>query len=147
MLLGLFGGWHAWLVLRNRTTLAPNERRYDVGTLALTRTLTLTRSRTLTRSLTRNRTLTLTRTRTRTRTRTLTLTLPLARYDVGLVANVRQVMGRDAALWLLPIEGAGPTVDGIHWPLSPDADKHARAARDTAPPPPVRPGGRHWWEF
>ena len=78
MLLGLFGGWHAWLVLRNRTTLAPNERR----------------------------------------------------YDVGLVANVRQVMGRQAALWLLPIEGAGPTVDGIHWPLSPDADKHAREARD-----------------
>ena len=95
MLLGLFGGWHAWLVLRNRTTLAPNERR----------------------------------------------------YDVGLVANVRQVMGRQAALWLLPIEGAGPTVDGIHWPLSPDAAKHAREARDTAPPPPVRPGGRHWWEF
>ena len=81
MLLGLFGGWHVWLVLRNRTTLAPNERR----------------------------------------------------YDVGLVANVRQVMGRQAALWLLPIEGAGPTVDGIHWPLSPDADKHAREARDTPP--------------
>ena len=114
-----------------------------MGTLALT----LTRTLTLTRNPTRSRTLTLTRTRTRARTPTLTLTLPLTRYDVGLVANVRQVMGRQAALWLLPIEGAGPTVDGIHWPLSPDAAKHAREARDTAPPPPVRPGGRHWWEF
>ena len=113
-----------------------------MGTLALT----LTRTLTLTRNPTRSRTLTLTRTPTPTPTPTLTLTLPLTRYDVGLVANVRQVMGRQAALWLLPIEGAGPTVDGIHWPLSPDADKHAREARDT-PPPPVRPGGRHWWEF
>ena len=106
-------------------------------------TLALIRTRTLTRTLTRNRTLT--PTPTPTPTPTLTLTLPLTRYDVGLVANVRQVMGRQAALWLLPVEGAGPTVDGIHWPLSPDADKHAREAHDT--PPPVRPGGRHWWEF
>jgi hypothetical protein len=46
-------------------------------------------------------------------------------------------MGRQAALWLLPIEGAGPTVDGIHWPLSADAAKHEHEARDTAPPPPA----------
>lgn len=80
MLLALFGGWHVWLVLRNRTTFAPHERR----------------------------------------------------YDVGVVANVRQVMGRHAALWLLPIEGAGPTVDGIHWPLSRDAAKHEREAGEAA---------------
>lgn len=67
LLLGMFGGWHVYLVLRNRTSHAPEERQYDVGT----------------------------------------------------VANIRQVMGRDAALWLLPLKGAGPTVDGIHWPLGP----------------------------
>jgi hypothetical protein len=29
-----------------------------------------------------------------------------------------QVMGRHAALWLLPIDGAGPTVDAARWEAS-----------------------------
>ena len=78
VLLGLFGGWHVYMVLRNRTTVEPDEKK----------------------------------------------------YDVGLVANVRQVMGRDAALWLLPLEGAGPTVDGIHWPLNPRRFDLAAAAAE-----------------
>ena len=76
--LGIFGGWHVYMVLRNRTTVEPDEKK----------------------------------------------------YDVGLVANVRQVMGRDAALWLLPLEGAGPTVDGIHWPLNPRRFDLAAAAAE-----------------
>ena len=38
-----------------------------------------------------------------------------SRYDVGRAANVRQVFGRKAALWWLPLEGE-PTVDGVDWP-------------------------------
>ena len=76
LLLGLFGSWHTWLLVRNRTTMAPEDKRYDVGALA----------------------------------------------------NIRQVMGRDARLWLLPVLGAGSTVDGMHWPLNPTIQAAEREA-------------------
>ena len=37
-------------------------------------------------------------------------------YDVGRMANFQQVFGRHIALWFVPLHGAGPTVDGIHYP-------------------------------
>ncbi|KAL1511329.1 hypothetical protein AB1Y20_006134 [Prymnesium parvum] len=41
------------------------------------------------------------------------------RYDIGWAANWRQVFGARRSLWLLPIIGDGPTVDGLHWPENP----------------------------
>lgn len=42
-----------------------------------------------------------------------------APWDVGGLANVRQVFGAQAAWWLVPVGhrwGAGPTVNGVDWP-------------------------------
>jgi len=41
------------------------------------------------------------------------------RYDVGCRRNWEQVFGRQPALWLLPVVGDGPAVDGLSWPLNP----------------------------
>lgn len=45
-----------------------------------------------------------------------------ARYDIGLLANWRQVFGARPALWALPLTGPGcggpDGCDGIHWPES-----------------------------
>lgn len=41
-------------------------------------------------------------------------------------------MGRHAALWLLPLEGGGPAVDGITWPLGPAAAHERREDEDWA---------------
>ena len=51
-------------------------------------------------------------------------------------------MGRHAALWLLPIEGAGPTVDAARWEASWEASWEisqaplSSGAPQLAPPPP-----------
>ncbi len=64
------------------------------------------------------------------------------RYDVGLRANWAQVFGARPLLWLLPVMGDGPTVDGMHYPLSPRwvDQKRALRARQCSPdeqsPPP-----------
>lgn len=76
LVLGSFSLWHTWLLLANRTTMQPDDTRYDVG--------------------------------------------------VG--ANVRQVMGRNPLLWPLPVVGAGSSVDGMHWPLNPVFERAEREA-------------------
>ena len=37
-------------------------------------------------------------------------------YDVGLVANVKSVLGERPALWLLPLPGTAAAGDGLTWP-------------------------------
>ena len=50
------------------------------------------------------------------------------RYDVGALANWQQVFGRRKSLWALPLWlGDAPSVDGIHWPASEDADGEREA--------------------
>ena len=38
------------------------------------------------------------------------------RYDVGWLANLRQVFGVNIFLWPFPLQGSGPSVDGLFYP-------------------------------
>ena len=41
-----------------------------------------------------------------------------SRYDMGLVANTRQVFGDQPLLWLLPLPGTSATGDGVCFPMN-----------------------------
>ena len=78
-----------------------------------------------------------------------------ARFDVGVLANWRQVFGVRPWLWALPLtsahvasgSGAGPTGDGVHWPVSESWSKREarastiRATHAQAPVDAVRASG------
>ena len=40
------------------------------------------------------------------------------RFDVGIVANARQIFGRRSLLWLLPVPGTASPGDGLSFPMS-----------------------------
>lgn len=54
------------------------------------------------------------------------------RYDVGLLANTRQVFGEWSVLWLLPLPGTSAAGDGVRFPINAKAKHAARAAADDA---------------
>lgn len=40
------------------------------------------------------------------------------KYNVGPSSNLAQIFGRNRLLWWLPVYGAGPDGDGLHWPTN-----------------------------
>ena len=52
-------------------------------------------------------------------------------FDVGVMANLRSVFGRDVWTWPLPLYLSGPDGDGLHWPRA--GDVPATGLRTAAP--------------
>ena len=49
-------------------------------------------------------------------TNTTTIDPKTTRWDVGRLANWCQVFGEHPVYWVLPLQGKGPAVDGLHYP-------------------------------
>jgi len=64
------------------------------------------------------------------------------RYDVGVYANLSQILGERVALWLLPLPGTETAFDGLDFELNPHpkelqteeeaADEEEAAVNDTS---------------
>jgi hypothetical protein len=118
LLLGLFGGWHVLLVLRNRVSVGPgiiDEGRASTDAEEGAAAAAGQQSPALMRP----------DVRAAYEAWVAEHGLPsdaTARssecaYDVGMLANWRQVFGARWWLWPLPVAGDAPQGDGVHWPL------------------------------